>query len=75
MNSCRDDFNIAQEQQPASRPALKGVGRKQDTWLGFKEDVDSTMQWPVDVKNSSKETSAPKSKGELTERDSVPVTK
>lgn len=44
--------------QPTFRPALKGVDRKPDTWLGFSEDLSST-RWPKELKNSSKEDSAP----------------
>ena len=62
----RDDFVLAQDQPASSNRVLKGVGRKQDTWLGFKEDIDSsTMRWPKELKNSSsKEGSAPKKEGE-----------
>ena len=62
----RDDFVLSQDQPASSNRVLKGVGRKQDTWLGFKEDIDSsTMRWPKELKNSSsKEGSAPKKEGE-----------
>ena len=53
------------QEQPGThaRPALKGVGRNHDTWLGFGEDVGSSTRWPKELKNSSKDASGPSAPG------------